>query len=61
MNASSCASSFVVASKGGFDGSFGRAQRRALRWRISPKPYCELSITCLIPVSEARTIASIRR
>ena len=33
----------------------------AERWCISPKPYCELSIACFIPVSEARTIASSRR
>ena len=37
------------------------AVHSAERWCISPKPYCELSITCFIPVSEARTIASIRR
>ena len=28
---------------------------------IVPKPYRELSVTCLIPVSEARTIESISR
>ena len=36
-------------------------RRGLLRWCISPKPYCVLSITCFIPVSEARTIASSRR
>ena len=61
MTASSCASRFVIDFKGGLDGSFDRAQCRSLRWHIVPKPYCELSITRFIPVSEARTIASSRR